>query len=89
MAKTIWFLLFSASLAGLILVLARGRIGWRWLGAIALNLALAGILLYFINLAAPYTHFRLPINMMTLTTVAALGLPGLALLAAVKWLFVR
>lgn len=89
MAKTIWLWLFIASSAGLVLVLLRRRIGYRWLGAIALNLAIAGILLYFINLAEPYTHFHLPINMTTLTAVAALGLPGLALLAAVKWIFVR
>jgi len=89
MAKAIWLFLFVASSVGLVLVLARRRAGFRWLGAMALNLALAGITLYLVNLAEPYTQFRLPINMMTLTTVAALGMPGLALLAAVKWLFVR
>jgi len=86
MLKSIWLWLFIGSIAALVLVALRQRIGFRWLGTVALNLAIAGILLYFLGLAEPYTQFHMPINMVTLTTVAALGVPGLAALVGLKLL---
>ncbi|WP_309122427.1 pro-sigmaK processing inhibitor BofA family protein [Paenibacillus sp.] len=88
MLTSIWLWVFVGSILGLAFLTLRRRIGFRWLGVVALNIAIAGILLYFLGLAEPYTHFHLPINMVTVTTVAALGVPGLAALVGLKFLVV-
>ncbi len=88
MMTSIWFWVFVASIVGLLLVVLRQRLGFRWLGAAALNVVVAGLLLYLLGLAEPYTHFHLPINMVTMTTVAALGVPGLAALVGLKLLVI-
>ena len=86
METSIWLWVLIVSIAGLVFVALRQRVGFRWVGAAALNVVVAGILLYFLGLAEPYTHFHLPINVATMTTVAALGVPGLAALVGLKLL---
>lgn len=83
---SIW--LFVGSLAALLIVVLRSRIGWGWMGTLTVNMVLGGILLYVVGLAEPYTHFHLPVNTFTVVTVAALGVPGLAMLAGIKLLVV-
>lgn len=96
--KTIMFWMLIVSSAGLLLValrhitsrrsVFRQRTSWRWLGAFALNVAAGGLVLYFLALAEPYTHFHLPVNATTLATIGVLGLPGLAALVGLKLLVV-
>jgi len=88
MTKSLWLWVFVGSIAGLVLVALRQRFGFRWLGAMALNVLLAGILLYFLDLAEPYTRIHVPMNLATIGTVAALGVPGLAALVGLKLLVV-
>ena len=85
---SIWLWVLVVSIVGLVFVALRQRIGLRWVGVAAVNVVVAGILLYFLGLAEPYTHFHLPINMVTMTTVAALGVPGLAALIGLKLLVI-
>ncbi|WP_166244313.1 pro-sigmaK processing inhibitor BofA family protein [Paenibacillus turpanensis] len=72
----------------LVMVVLRTKLSYRMLGYAVMNLAAAAIFLYLINLAEGFTHFRLPINAATVLTVGILGVPGIALLAAVKWFVV-
>lgn len=88
MLKSIWLWLFVGSIAGLAFVLLRSRIGWGWLGTLTVNLVVGGVLLYAVGLAEPYTHLHLPVNAFTVVAVAALGVPGLAMLAGIKLLVV-
>ncbi|MCI3926802.1 pro-sigmaK processing inhibitor BofA family protein [Paenibacillus sp. TRM 82003] len=88
MEDKVWLWLFVGSLVALAIVLLRSRIGWGWVGTLTVNLVLGGLLLYGAGLAEPYTHLHLPVNAVTVVTVAALGVPGLAMLAGIKLLIV-
>jgi inhibitor of the pro-sigma K processing machinery len=90
MLKTIWLWMFIGSVAGLVLLLLRRtRIGWvGWVSRIAVNLVVAGVLMYLVGLAEPYTHLHLPVNAATAAAVTLLGVPGLAMLAGLKLLVV-
>jgi len=88
MLKSVWFWVFVGSLTALGVVALRGRHGGKIVSAMAANFAIAGVLLYVLGLAEPYTHLHVPVNVVTLAIVAALGLPGLALLAGLKALVV-
>ncbi|MCZ8522970.1 MULTISPECIES: pro-sigmaK processing inhibitor BofA family protein [Paenibacillus] len=65
-------------------VILRNRFAFQMLGKVCLHLAFASILLYMMNLFSGYTHIELPLNAVTVGTVSVLGLPGLAVLAALK-----
>ncbi|ALS24766.1 MULTISPECIES: pro-sigmaK processing inhibitor BofA family protein [Paenibacillus] len=74
--------LLSGGLLGFLLM--RNRFAFQWLGKICLHLAFACIMLYIVNLFSSYTHLELPLNTVTVGMVSILGLPGLAVLAALK-----
>lgn len=78
----LWVLIVSSLL--LVVVALRTKIGWRWVPFLGINVIVAAILLYFAELAEPYTHVNIPINGVTIATVAALGVPGIIMLAALK-----
>jgi len=88
MEKSIWLWIFLGSLSALAFIALRNRIGWGWIGKTTVHLIIAMILLYFVGLAEPYTNLHLPMNAVTITTVAILGIPGLAMLAGLKLLVV-
>ncbi|WP_199617209.1 pro-sigmaK processing inhibitor BofA family protein [Paenibacillus alkalitolerans] len=81
----IWLWVFIVSTLMFVFVMIRSKLGLRWLSAIALNAVLAAVLLYFAELAEPYTRVDIPINVVTVATVAVLGVPGILMLAALKW----
>lgn len=83
MKIAMWAVLAVSALLLLIVVL-RSTVAGRWLTYLGLNVVIAGFLLYFLNLLSSYTHFTLPINVATLSTVGILGIPGLFLLVALK-----
>lgn len=68
----------------LVWTLFRHRFAFQWLGHWCLNVAVAAFLLYLLNLLLPYTHVEVPLNAATVGTVSVLGLPGLAMLVALK-----
>lgn len=84
--NTVWLYVFIGSVALLVFVLLRSRLGWDWVPALMLNVVVAGVLLYLAGLAEPYTNLHLPINVATVATVVALGVPGLIMLFALKML---
>jgi inhibitor of the pro-sigma K processing machinery len=89
MLKTIWLWVFLGSITGLLIVLlGRSRMGWGLVSRLAVNLVVAGVLLYLVSLAEPYTHLHLPLNAATVAAVTLLGVPGLAMLAGLKLLVV-
>jgi inhibitor of the pro-sigma K processing machinery len=84
MAGTILGVLF-----GLFLLFLVGQAFWkpiRFLFSILARVILGGTLLFFVNFCAGPLGFTLGINPASLLTVGLLGLPGLVLLAALKFL---
>jgi inhibitor of the pro-sigma K processing machinery len=59
---------------------------WLWTGS--MHMVVGGIGLYFFNLLGELIQFSIPINLITAAVVGFLGIPGLAGLAALKWLLV-
>jgi inhibitor of the pro-sigma K processing machinery len=80
MSHTIWLWLFIGSSLAIFLVVMRGR-SWQWVWGMALNVVVAGVLFYFLEV---YTNFHVPMNEYTMLTVAILGLPGLGMLIGLK-----
>lgn len=83
--KTIMWVVFGASLVLLSAVLLRNRGSIQLLVKWGLAAAVAAILLYAANWFGASYGFHIPINGGTVALVGILGLPGLALLAAVQW----
>lgn len=88
MKTVMWGLLFISS-AGLLyqLFTNRSKVG-RALSRFALHIVIGAIVLIGINLFADYTHLTLPINLVTLGVIGLLGLPGVVLLGALKFVLV-
>jgi inhibitor of the pro-sigma K processing machinery len=78
-----WMLL-GGSAGVLVLLTLRHRSARQWLGFMAMNVILAALILYFINLFGARMAFHIPINLPTVATVGVLGIPGMMLLIALK-----
>jgi inhibitor of the pro-sigma K processing machinery len=84
MKMVMWGILFVSSLGLLYqLFTNRSKIG-RALSRFTLHIVLGAIGLIVLNLFADYTSFTLPVNLVTLGVIGLLGLPGFALLGALK-----
>lgn len=79
-----WLILFIISTVLLLIVLFRTRPKMRWFGYAVLHVIVAAIVLFLLNGSGLFGQFHIPINLATVMTVAILGVPGLALLAAIK-----
>ncbi|MEO3946113.1 pro-sigmaK processing inhibitor BofA family protein [Gorillibacterium sp. CAU 1737] len=80
----VWSVLVCSFLI-LVLVLMRNRESRQLLMKAGLAVAAAALLLYATNWFGASYDFHIPINGGTVALVGLLGLPGLALLAAVQW----
>jgi inhibitor of the pro-sigma K processing machinery len=88
MANMIWMIVFAVSVILLAVILLRSKGAFHALGYIALNIVLSVFVLYFIGYFESYTGFRIPINPATVLTVGILGVPGLMLLVAVRFIVI-
>lgn len=77
-------MLFIISAVLLVIVLIRTRPGIRLFGCALVQVIFAAVLLFLFNGTGLSGDLYIPINLVTVLTVAALGIPGLVLLAAVK-----
>jgi len=84
MRTFMWFL-FAVSFLLLSVLLFRNREAGRLVVKWGLAAAAAAILLYAANWFGASYGFHIPINGGTVALVGILGVPGLALLAAVQW----
>ena len=85
MMRYVWLAVFVVSSASLLIALITSRQARKWLAGAALHVVAAAFLLYFINLFGAQADFHIPINVTTVATVIVLGVPGLILLAALKF----
>lgn len=78
-----WVILsMSVLLLGYLLFMKKARIGW--LVTFGAHLAIAAIGIYVINYSGWITRMHIPLNPITIGTVAILGLPGVGLVYALK-----
>ncbi len=81
--QSVWLFVLIISLALLLAIGFKIKPSFRWVGYVVMNIALAAVILYLINVSG-FAPFRLPINEATVLTVGILGIPGLLLLIALK-----
>lgn len=86
--ERIWWTVFVVSVCLLLLVWFRRRPDIRFFGFAWLHLVVSAVLLYLINGTGLFGDFYIPINGATVLAIAVLGLPGLGLIAALKWTLV-
>lgn len=79
-----WLILFIISTVLLLIVWIRTRPRIRWFGYAVVHMIAASVVLFLLNGIGWFADIEVPINLVTVLTVAALGIPGLCLLAAVK-----
>lgn len=85
----VWWGVFLLSLSALVLLVLRNRFAGSWLKTLGLHVVAAAVLLYAVNWVGQRYMFQVPINAYTLSAIGVLGIPGLALLVALKLILVR
>ncbi|MDO7908661.1 pro-sigmaK processing inhibitor BofA family protein [Paenibacillus sp. JX-17] len=83
MKIAIWGVLIL-SLSAIVLLSIRRRIGAAWLTVFGFHLVLAAVALYAVNELNWPGYAYIPLNPYTIGTVAVLGLPGVAMIYALK-----
>ncbi len=83
----IWLIIFVVSLVALTFTLLRTKIKFRYFTYMLLNIAVAAVLLYIVNIIGESYQFHLAVNLVTVLTVGILGMPGLLMLIGIKLAF--
>ncbi|MFX3634684.1 MAG: pro-sigmaK processing inhibitor BofA family protein [Candidatus Pristimantibacillus sp.] len=86
--KTVWLVILIISSLLLLTVLVRHRISWQWIRSFAIHLVLAAGVLYLLNYSGLIPNMYIPLNPITISTVVALGVPGIVLIAGVQYFVV-
>lgn len=86
--KIVWMTVFIVSSIMLVAVVLRNRLSWNWLKGFGLHLVLAAALLYVLNATNLVPGLHVPLNPITIGTVVALGVPGVALIVGLQWVVV-
>ncbi|MFD0674507.1 pro-sigmaK processing inhibitor BofA family protein [Cohnella sp. GCM10027633] len=82
--KTFWLILLIASAASLAVVLLRKQAPKGWLTRFGIHLVVSAMALYALNFSGWVTGWHVPLNPVTIGTVAVLGLPGIGLVLGVQ-----
>lgn len=83
--KSFWLITLVVSSVFLGLVLLRQRAPKGWFMRFSINLVIAAMVLYALNFSGWVTGWYVPLNPLTIGTVAVLGLPGIALVLGLQW----
>ncbi|GAB6992594.1 pro-sigmaK processing inhibitor BofA family protein [Paenibacillus pini] len=82
--KTIVMGVLVISLILLFFIGIRKKLGFGWITIFGAHLVFAALGLYLVNFSGIMTNVYIPLNPTTIGTVTVLGLPGVALLYALK-----
>ncbi len=83
--KTFWLILLIVSASSLGLVLLRQNVPKGWMMRFGVHLIMAAMAIYALNFSGWMTGWYVPLNPVTIGTVAVLGLPGIALVLGLQW----
>lgn len=72
------------SLLLLLYIIISKKLGFAWLTRLGLHVVLAALGIYVVNFSGLLTEAYIPLNLVTMSTVLVLGLPGVALLIGLK-----
>lgn len=84
----VFITLLIGSLLLLAVILSRAKLSPRWFTYAGLNVAASAVILYIIDVTRIIPHLYIPINLVTVITISALGLPGIMLVTALKWVVI-
>lgn len=59
----------------------------RWVGGLVVRLLIGALFLFFLNTFGTAINLHIPINIVTTAVSGVLGIPGLAALVAIKYVF--
>lgn len=76
------------SMALLLYILFSRKLGFAWITRLGLHFVLAALGIYIINFSGLITEVYIPLNLVTVSTVIVLGLPGVALLVGLKLIMI-
>ncbi|WP_059048657.1 pro-sigmaK processing inhibitor BofA family protein [Paenibacillus senegalimassiliensis] len=76
------------SLVLLLYILFSRKLGFAWITRLGLHFVLAALGIYVINFSGLITEVYIPLNLVTVSTVLVLGLPGVALLLGLKLIMI-
>ncbi|MFB5763562.1 pro-sigmaK processing inhibitor BofA family protein [Paenibacillus medicaginis] len=82
--KTIAWVVMSVSVLLLAYLFVKKKARAAWLVTFGAHLAIAAIGIYLVNYSGWITQVHIPLNPVTIGTVAILGLPGVGLLYGLK-----
>lgn len=82
--KTVFALMLAGSSAALLYLLIRRRMTRAWLTRFGFHLAAAVLVIYGLNELGWIAGVHIPLNPATALAVVMLGLPGLAMIAALQ-----
>lgn len=82
--KTFWLVLLIASASSLGIVLLRKQAPKGWLTRFGIHLVVSAMALYALNFSGWITGWYVPLNPVTIGTVAVLGLPGIGLVLGLQ-----
>lgn len=83
--KTFWLILLIVSASSLGLLLLKRKVPKGWAMRFGIHLIVAAMALYALNFSGWVTGWYVPLNPVTIGTVAVLGLPGIALVLGLQW----
>lgn len=83
--KTFWLILLIVSASSLGLLVLKQKVPKGWLMRFGLHLVIAAMALYALNFSGWVTGWYVPLNPVTIGTVALLGVPGIALVLGLQW----
>lgn len=76
--------LMLLSLALLLFIVFRKKLGLAWLSLFGTHLILASLAIYIVNFSGWITEVYLPLNPATIGAVTVLGLPGVLMLLGLR-----
>ena len=82
--KMFWLALLIASTTSLGIVLLRKQAPKGWLTRFGIHLVVSAMALYALNFSGWITGWYVPLNPVTIGTVAVLGLPGIGLVLGLQ-----
>ena len=82
--ESLWIIILVGSVLLLCYIALNNKIKKSWITYILTNLVTAIVVLYLMNVTDFFSDYSVPINVVTVSTIGVLGIPGVLLLLGVK-----